>query len=181
MDPTKILEHEHEVILLVLDAAERESEKIAKSGTVNKARIYKFVDFFRNFADRCHHAKEEKHLFVMMEERGIPRQGGPIGVMLLEHEQGRRHVSAIAEALSAVEDDKREAATTIAENLMAYVRLLRAHIDKENIILYPLGLQVLTEDDLKLLSESFDKVEAEEMGDGVHEKFHWLAHELAES
>ncbi len=37
----------------------------------------KVVDFIRNFADRCHHGKEEDNLFPAMEKRGIPRQAGP--------------------------------------------------------------------------------------------------------
>jgi hemerythrin-like domain-containing protein len=57
---------------------------------------------------------------------------------------------------------------------------LRQHIDKENNVLYPMGNRVLTEDDQRQLSEAFERVEAEEMGPGVHEKYHQLAHELAE-
>jgi hemerythrin-like domain-containing protein len=63
------------------------------------------VDFVRNFADRCHHAKEEENLFPRMEARGVPRDGGPIGVMLFEHEEGRAYVRAIAGAIDDYEAD----------------------------------------------------------------------------
>ena len=61
MTPIEILKHEHEIILMVLDAAEREAKAIESANTVDAERIRKFLAFFRNFADRCHHAKEENH------------------------------------------------------------------------------------------------------------------------
>jgi hemerythrin-like domain-containing protein len=45
--------------------------------------------FFQQFADQCHHAKEEDVFFPVLKQRGIPEQGGPIGVMLYEHGLGR--------------------------------------------------------------------------------------------
>ncbi|MEO2049519.1 MAG: hemerythrin domain-containing protein [Pirellulales bacterium] len=45
--------------------------------------------FFSQFADKCHHAKEEDLFFPLLKERGIPEEGGPIGVMLHEHDVGR--------------------------------------------------------------------------------------------
>ena len=84
MTPTEELKHEHEVILLVLQGAERQAAlRAPKQGNLNE-----LLDFFANFIDRCHHAKEERYLFPKMEERGVPNQGGPIGVMLSEHEVG---------------------------------------------------------------------------------------------
>jgi hypothetical protein len=38
---------------------------------------------------------------------------------------------------------------------------------------------LFTAEDRRALAEAFDRVEAEEMGAGVHEKYHQLAHELA--
>jgi hemerythrin-like domain-containing protein len=40
--------------------------------------------------------------------------------------------------------------------------------------------KIFTEKDQQSLSDAFDKVEAEEMGEGVHEKYHKLAHELSD-
>jgi hypothetical protein len=42
---------------------------------------------------------EEKRLFVKMSERGLPLSGGPLAVMLHEHEEGRRLIRAAADAL----------------------------------------------------------------------------------
>jgi len=181
MGPTETLKHEHQVILHVLEAAEREVRSIRTSGTVNAELVGKMVDFLRNFADRCHHAKEEKQLFAVMTERGFPQEDGPIAVMLAEHDQGRRHVRQIDEALSKAAGGDGAAVTTVADNLARYSELLRQHIDKEDHVLYVMADQVLTADDQRALTEAFERIEAEEMGAGTHEKYHRLAHELTET
>lgn len=178
MTPTEILKHEHKIILMVLDAAKREVQSIRQRGKLHVAELEKMMDFIRNFADRCHHAKEENLLFVKMNEKGMPSESGPIAVMLKEHAEGRRRIKAIGEAIPEAKEGDLSARQAISENLDAYIQLLRNHIEKEDNILYPMADKVFTEKDQQLLSEAFDKVEAEEIGEGVHEKYHKLAHEL---
>jgi len=179
MTPTETLKHEHQIILMVLEVAEREAQSIQDSGEVQADRIEKMLDFFRNFADRCHHAKEEKLFFVKMQERGVPVRGGPIAVMLQEHDEGRRRVQSVAEALPQVRSGEASALGSVRSNLLAYIQLLRAHIDKEDHILYPMADLLFTPEDQRALTEAFEKVEAEEIGEGVHEKYHQLVHDLA--
>ncbi|MCX7887840.1 MAG: hemerythrin domain-containing protein, partial [Verrucomicrobiae bacterium] len=98
MKPTEILMAEHRVIEQVLNVLEAMAERAA-NGDLNRQEARDAVAFFRGFADRCHHGKEEAQLFPAMEAKGIPREGGPIGVMLCEHEQGRAAVRGMAEAV----------------------------------------------------------------------------------
>jgi len=179
MTPTETLKHEHEVILMVLDTAQREAETIGATAKVDAERIRKFLDFFLNFADRCHHSKEEKLLFRRMIERGFPSEAGPIAVMLAEHDQGRAHLKAVEESLPAASGGDASATAEVRDHLIGYVELLRQHIDKENNVLYIMADQILTANDQTDLASAFEKVEAEEMGEGTHERFHLLAHELA--
>lgn len=176
MMPTEELKHEHQVILLVLAGAERQARR---PGEADLAQIGEMIEFFVNFVDRCHHSKEEKHLFVKMEERGIPHDG-PIRVMLDEHDQGRRLVTAMKKSLSEAWAGSGAATEALRNDLIAYVRLLRSHIDKEDNILYPMADSAFTVEDRRSLEEAFKKVESEEMGEGVHEKYHQLAHRLAQ-
>jgi hemerythrin-like domain-containing protein len=114
-----------------------------------------------------------------MNEKGMPSESGPIAVMLKEHTEGRRRIKAIGEAIPKAQEGDTSALQTISENLDAYIQLLRNHIEKEDKVLYPMADKVFTEQDQQSLSEAFDKVEAEEMGEGVHEKYHKLAHDLS--
>jgi len=180
MKPTDELVHEHEVIELALDGLHSAAEDALRTGKLDVPLFEKAMDFLGNFADRCHHGKEEKHLFRLMEMRGMPREGGPLGVMLYDHEIGRRRRRDIVNALPKAAEGDREAIRIAAENAAEYCDELRQHIWKENHVLYPMADNVLTEQDWRELEEAFERVEKEEMGEGTHEKYHSIAHELGE-
>lgn len=177
--PTETLRHEHEVVGLVLEGTEKEAQFIRETGQIHCDLVERILDFSRNFTDRCHHTKEEKHLFCKMGERGIPCEGGPIAMMLYEHEQGRQLVREIAARLAAGKGGNGEAIGFIRDRLFEYVELLRAHISKENDILFPMADDVLESRDQRELAQAFEEVEAGEMGPGTHERYHRLAHELS--
>ncbi len=179
MGPTETLKHEHQIVLLILDAAEREAASIRATGTAHVAEVEEMVDFFKNFVDRCHHGKEERHLFPTLEARGLPVGGGPLAVMLHEHEQGRAAVTAICDALTRLKRGDAQAAQALADGLASYAGILRNHIAKENNVLFPMADRMLSGADQEELAAAFDKVEAEEMGEGVHERYHQLAHRLS--
>jgi hemerythrin-like domain-containing protein len=55
------------------------------------------IEFFRSYADRTHHGKEEDLLFPAMIEKGFSREQGPIHCMLADHEHNRALTRAITE------------------------------------------------------------------------------------
>lgn len=180
MTATEVLRHEHKIILKVLDAVQREAQAIAKIGKLDVEKLDKILDFFRVFVDQCHHGKEEEYLFPTMGKRGFPADKGPIPVMLHEHEVGRTMVKATSEALSLVRQGDAEAKKAVATHLTNLAEHLQSHIAKENEVLFPMADKVFTPEDQQALVASFEKHEAEEIGAGVHEKYHQLAHELAQ-
>lgn len=179
MKPTDELKHEHEVILHMLSGVERVGQSILSTHSVDTQKVKNVIDFSRHFTDGCHHGKEEKHLFVKLADHGMAKDQGPIAVMLREHQMGREFIRKIETALQEYESGKKEVADTIGQTLMQYAELLRAHINKENSILFPMCDRMFTRLDQQVLEESFKKVEEEEVGAGVHEKYHQMAHEIA--
>ncbi len=179
MKPSDILSNEHRVIEQVLNCLEKLAEQAAASGRVDEPSAQEAIDFFRNFADRCHHGKEEAHFFPAMEARGFSRDCGPTGVMLYEHEEGRRLVTGMAEAVAAASCDDSGAAARFAQHARQYIDLLREHIQKEDHCLFTMADQAFTEADQQQLLDAFDKVEHEHIGAGVHERYLELANTLA--
>jgi hemerythrin-like domain-containing protein len=177
--PTQLLMDEHELVLVVVDAMEREVTSIQRTGEVHADRVAQMVDFTRNFTDGCHHNKEEKVLFPLLERRE-KAAGGPVSVMLSEHEAGRQAIRAIDEALPRAASDP-AARDAVAENLATYAHLLRLHINKENSVLFPLADRVLDAGDKEQLAAEFERIEVEETGAGVHERYHAMAHGLKEA
>jgi hemerythrin-like domain-containing protein len=172
--------HEHRVIEVVLTGLERMAQRAKEDGEVNQGMAANALEILRDFADKCHHAKEERNLFQLMAERGVPREGGPLGVMLHEHGQGRHHIETMARVLPGASRGDTEALRVFAEHARSYARLLRQHIGKEDKILYPMAEQVLTAEDDERLMKAFEAIEREEMGEGAHDKHHRWAHELVE-
>ncbi len=177
-DPIAILMEEHRVIERAIRLLQKVVERIDAGRDVEASVLADLVDFIRNFADRCHHAKEEKILFQTFAEKGIPVEGGPIGVMLFEHEEGRRAARAMAEAASKIKDGDLSKSKDFSENAKNYAQLLTQHIYKEDNILYPMGGRLLSEDEKEGILRRFEVVEKEEMGEGVHEKYINLIKEL---
>lgn len=179
MKPIEDLVHEHEVINLVLKAAEQEAGRMRGPAGIDLALVEKMLDFFKNFTDRCHHAKEEGHLFPMLEAGGLPPDKGSLAALLSEHEEGRRLVSRIGGLLPEAARGDHAAVMSSADGLAAYARLLEDHIAKENSVFFPLADRMLSDEDKKSLEKAFAKVEEEETGEGVHERYHLLAHEIS--
>lgn len=180
LQPTEVLRNEHRVIEQVLAVLEKLAEIAEKRRAVDTTLAGKAVDFLRNFADRCHHGKEEDHLFPALEAKGFPRDGGPTGVMLHEHEQGRQFIRNMTDAISAAQSDQKAAAAQFAAAARQYVALLRQHISKEDNILFVLAERTLSPTEQAQLLEKFYGVEKEHVGEGIHEKYVALAEELLE-
>ncbi len=174
MSATADLVSEHRAIERMLAVLEAGAQRLEAGRQVRPDLFREAVDFARNFADRCHHGKEEENLFPRLQERGLPREGGPVAVMLFEHDEGRQHIAAIDDAVTAYERGDPAAARTIAENALAYVELLRQHIWKEENVLFPMADEVLSEQDQVDLVDRFERIETEVMGPGVHERYHEL-------
>jgi len=178
MKPTEILKEEHQAISLTLQIMNRLADDLEAGKGVNEQHLDQILDFIRTFADRCHHGKEEDLLFVAMEQAGVPREGGPIGVMLQEHQLGRQYVRGLADALAAYRAGDRSAAAGIVKNARGYTGLLSQHIYKEDNILYPMADNCLSDEKQANLLAEFERVEQERIGPGRHEAFHALLHQL---
>ena len=172
---TEMLSDEHRVIERVLDVV----EKLTREPVVAHLESWKkALDFIRHFADQCHHLKEEKILFPLMEEHGIPNDGGPIGMMLIEHEEGRSYVRSMFAAVARVEANDESAQESLVASARAYVRLLREHIQKEDQVLFPMADGVVPGDEQKQLLRAFEEQEIAELGTGIHEKYLAVAQSL---
>jgi hemerythrin-like domain-containing protein len=178
MKATDELMTEHRAIERMLAIMDVAAQRLREGRPVRPQMLREAVDFVRNFADKCHHGKEEENLFPRMEAAGVPREGGPLGVMLFEHEEGREHIAAIADEIDAYERGDATAAPRIADNARGYVDLLRQHIAKEEQVLFPMADRVLGQDDQRALEERFERLETEVMGPGVHERYHELLNDL---
>ena len=117
------------------------------------------AEFIRGFTDGCHHRKEENVLFKALNATGVPAQA---------MRQGAEKWKA------GDETGKGEALQAAA----GYVNLLHQHIFKENNILFPMADLIIPFEKQGQVAEDFERVEHEETGEGIHEKYLGLAQAL---
>lgn len=178
MNYTEELKDEHKGITLMLRILEKICDGLDAGEKVDVVHLERIVEFLKVFADKCHHAKEEELLFPAMEKAGIPKEGGPIGVMLQEHEIGREYVKGFGEAVGDYKSSKTGASQNIVKNARNYIALLSQHIVKEDTVLYPLADAHIPKRVQEELLEQFDVIEIERIGVGKHEEFHELLKHL---
>ncbi|MDP3902102.1 MAG: hemerythrin domain-containing protein [bacterium] len=151
--PTEILTSEHKNILKVTDAMLAKCGELESGAEIDKDFFVKAIDFIKNYADRFHHAKEEDVLFREMRAAQDKLHCSPMDQMLFEHEEGRKFVKDLEDAL--VKEDRKD----IEENARGYANLLQDHIFKEDNILYPMADEALGEDIQTKMAEEFAQVE----------------------
>jgi hemerythrin-like domain-containing protein len=157
---TDILMQEHRAIEQVLDALARGAERLRAGASARPALFLEAVDFVREFADGCHHRKEEDVLFEAMVACGFPRDGGPIGVMRAEHEEGRALVQALHEAAQRLAAGDAAARDDVVHSTGAYVDLLRRHIQKEDHVLYRMAHQALGPAEQERVGDACNRLDA---------------------
>jgi hemerythrin-like domain-containing protein len=178
MKATQELKNEHSAVLVALQILDKVTAAIAAKDDRAPADLEKLLDFFKGFVDRCHHGKEEDVLFPELMRRGVQREGGPIGVMRSDHEVGRGHVRAMTDGVERLRRGDADAAAAIREHATAYSDMLRAHIDRENNVLFIMADCVVPEDVAERLLEQFEAIERDRVGEGKHEAYHAVLHEL---
>lgn len=171
MKPTETLIAEHEMIVQML----AEADRVAKApGKLDQERTEGLIEFFVNFADRLHHAKEETLLFPRLEERGLPHDSGPLAIMLMEHDEGRSFLKAARMALPKAKQGEPQAVATVRDSLRGFAELLQAHIHKENMILFRMADEILTPNDQCELEAAFAKVNGVDLADVRKKQFEFF-------
>jgi hemerythrin-like domain-containing protein len=178
MEATRILMDEHRVIERVLGALEAAAARMSSGASVRVEFFLQTADFIAGFADGCHHRKEEGVLFPALEAAGIPRAGGPVGVMLAEHEEARAITRGLREAAERLVKGDPTAATEARRNALDYAALLRQHIMKEDNVLFPMADRAIQGRELVVVTAEFARLQREETADGVQAKYRALAEEL---
>lgn len=169
---TSILRNEHEAVLSVLDALDKATFRLATSQEVPLEFFDDVLEFLTVFVDKCHHSKEEEVLFPLLGQGGIPVEGGPIGQMLLEHEQGREYIRQMQQGLALLRKNIASGREQMIMGARNYGELLRNHILKENRVLFMMADSLLQSAAQEEVARQFDEIENNKIGAGTHERLH---------
>ena len=156
--PTDILKEEHKEVLQKLAALEDIFRHLDDRNAV--ASQLKELSSFFNTDFWVHFTKEEEALFPEME-KFIPRESGPIGAMLVEHEYLRNTNDKIQQVvhdyLGGSED--KETKSNILVYGYDFIETLREHIEKEDNILFEMADMHLDKSQIEAVVGLFKELE----------------------
>jgi hemerythrin-like domain-containing protein len=180
MDAIEILVNEHVLIKKFLDNLSIASVKLQTGERPPKEFFEKAVEFARNYADKFHHIKEEYSMFARLsQKKGDDELAGQIDALRYQHERGRSFIKEISNSLDGYSGGNDISATTILENMAAYVSLLSHHIHREDYIFFPMVKKELSENELRSLLELFEKEDQKAGGKSFENGHKKLVREMA--
>jgi hemerythrin-like domain-containing protein len=160
MQPIGPLMHEHRLIERLIRLMEKEAGRIEAGGSPDSRLIDEAVDFFRYYADRCHHGKEEEILFIELRRKPLSVEEQRIlGELIDEHVRGRALVQAIHEANARAVPGDASAAAPLALLMRELCGFYRIHIAKEDKHFFHPIMRHFTRQEMDAMLLAFETVE----------------------
>src|SRR3989344_1529810 len=141
-NPLDVLREEHDRVLKILDSLENSLE----SGNINQEK--KNTAFLEREFNKHSLNKEEKVLFPEIE-KFMPREGGPTGMMILEHRELTDSIEKFRQA------NNPEELNEIGNHIIS---LLREHINKENDMLFMMADMHFDDKQREIILKKFKEI-----------------------
>lgn len=126
MMPIGFLMREHRLIEKAVLKLSKEKDRLLKGEKINPDFILNIADFFKTYADKLHHGKEEEILFKELKKKKLTKEhSNTLNRLINDHAFSRNQVKALLKTNSS------NAAAKIMESL---IKLYPEHImieDKE--------------------------------------------------
>jgi DUF438 domain-containing protein len=161
---------EHEMIERAMAVLKNNLEKIDEAVKA-PLQMQRAIDFLLEFGDKVHNTKEEEFLFPLMGQKGLPVQGGPIGVMLMEHDAERNLLQRMMAELPNLAEAATVARQKFAAEGFEYLTIRAEHIWKENDVLYPMGRKLFSDEDNTSLLNAFKTLDQQTYGDAARDHY----------
>ncbi len=151
----KMLYDEHDVIMNAIDIVSNASSFIGKDDKEYEVIIRKLIHFFKAYADRYHHYKEEMILFPELSRRNELLGDGVIKEMLDNHDDFRGMIHLAEKKLN-------EKDYVLAQKLLEkYAEALLYHIAVENEELFHTAETLLSPEELDNIYYRFQDCDRE--------------------
>jgi hemerythrin-like domain-containing protein len=124
---------EHRLIERMVALMGREANRVEATQALDPAFIDLAAGFIKNYADRCHHGKEEDILFRDLKGKDLPAELKQIMEELVaEHKLGRKMTKELLKAKESALKNKAGALAEVIAGLKALVDFYPRHIEKED-------------------------------------------------
>lgn len=168
MEPIGPLKIEHRCIERMVRLLDEELGNIERTSEVNADFLSVGVDFFRTYADRTHHGKEELILFRELAQKELsPDDQAMMERLVQEHIWAREAVGRLAAAKDRYVEGNREALRVIIYELGKLTKFYPMHIEKEDKHFFVQVLEYFSKEERKAMLEEFWEFDRRM----IHEKY----------
>jgi hemerythrin-like domain-containing protein len=179
MNVFEIIEYEHQLILDVLQLAQRRILTCVATGDWASLNGHELVDFCQGFIGRNHRQKEEL-LFARLLQKDQPYLLEPMAGFRAEHGQLKRQVESLALDGQRMVAGQLDGAHFMGQRLAAYIHQAFEHLEKENRFYQVVGA-LLDEKEHAELKTAFDQLEQMNLGSTGHDYYCQWAQRTAAS
>ena len=155
--PIHILMEEHKILLSLAEELKGLARGLKEAGETDSASLEQLRHIEEHLRDsESHYMREENILFPYLERHGVTQ---PPAIMWTEHDRIRAVKQNLFELLEGREDTEFQDFTRqLTEVASSLAELLTNHFHKENNILFPVALRVITEEEWKDIRGQFDEL-----------------------
>ncbi len=168
--PTPIgpLMREHVLIGMITRIVKEELEKQNRQRLGDTCFVLSLVDFFRTYADRCHHGKEENILFRDLAKKVLSEEHEKtMNELIQEHVYARQLVAKLQNEATRQAEKQSENTLGLKNVLKELVEFYPLHIEKEDKrFFYPI-LEYFTQGELDAMIQEFREFDRKM----IHEKY----------
>jgi hypothetical protein len=155
--PIHILIEEHKILLEFAGELKGIAQKLRGASGMDSASLEHLKHLEEHFKEsESHYVREENVLFPYLEKHGITQ---PPAIMWMEHD----HIREVKKSIYGLIDEResitfQDFAQQLDAGASSLAGLLTNHFRKENDILFPTSLRVMTEDEWKDIRQQFDEL-----------------------
>jgi hemerythrin-like domain-containing protein len=175
MKPIGPLMREHRLIERMVNLLNSALMQIGEKNEVDVKLLPVAIDFFRSYADRIHHGKEENILFRELAKKKLSQMHGlVIDELVQEHIVGRKMVSTLDSAWRAYAGGNAGALNEIMTAIKELVGFYPAHIKKEDERFFYPAMEYLNKQEQAAMLEEFYEFDRK----FIHDKYQGIVEEL---
>jgi hemerythrin-like domain-containing protein len=161
MEPIGVLMREHRLIERMLRIMEKKRDDIKTSGKMDTSFLEACIDFFRMYADKNHHGKEEDILFHALDKKKISFEHRRMISRLIEdHKTGRNIINQLDNAQKKSLRNIQRGCTEIVSLINHLLTLYPEHIEVEDKQFFFPSMTYFTEEERNLMLEEFYEFDA---------------------
>ena len=173
------LRAEYDLIRTMMGVLSRMCDLMESGETVDTEQLDQMLDFIVVFVDKCHHRKEEEVFFPRVVAMGL-REPAVIDAFVYQHDLFKEYISELRADVREREKGGDWPQHRFIEVARDYISQLTEHSEAEEDELFAVAGSNLSEDENGRLTDEFERLEREEVGEGEHERYRELASRLAE-